>query len=263
MITIGKMSQACQLSVKTLRWYDQTGLLKPVYIDEKTGFRYYSLDQIDRVILIKRYKRFGFSLDEIAELLKADDRILTASLARKRAQLDAQILELQQISAEMGKLLKKGTRRNEMSEEIMIVETTEMPVYGLRQQMAVKDFGTAFGTIFEQVAKDHLQPAGPTGARYYDEEFDRDSSDIEVFIPLAGKEGANDTVGGSLCAKLTHKGGYSTLDESYARLVKWIEENGYQMTGAPYELYVKTGYENPNPATWETDIYFPVEKKQG
>lgn len=48
-----------------------------------------------------------------------------------------------------------------------------------------------------------------------------------------------------------------------ATLVKWIEENGYQTTGAPYELYVKTGYENPNPATWETDIYFPVEKKQG
>ena len=64
------------------------------------------------------------------------------------------------------------------------------------------------------------------------------------------------------CAKLTHKGGYSMLDESYARLVKWIEENGYQTTGAPYELYVKNGYENPNPATWETDIYFPVEKKQ-
>ncbi|WP_354669772.1 MerR family DNA-binding transcriptional regulator, partial [Faecalibaculum rodentium] len=29
------MSQACQLSVKTLRWYDQMGLLKPVHIDEK------------------------------------------------------------------------------------------------------------------------------------------------------------------------------------------------------------------------------------
>lgn len=263
MITIGKMSQACQLSVKTLRWYDQTGLLKPVHIDEKTGFRYYSLDQIDRVILIKRYKRFGFSLEEIASLLEAEEDSLTDSLFQKRRELDAQILELQQISAEMGKFLKKETEKNKMSEEITIVETTEMPVYGLRQHMAVKDFGTAFGTIFEQVAKDHLQPAGPTGARYYDEEFDREDSDIEVFIPLATKEGANASVGGMTCAKLTHNGGYSTLDESYARLVKWIEENGYQTTGAPYELYVKTGYENPNPATWETDIYFPVEKKQG
>ena len=263
MITIGKMSQACQLSVKTLRWYDQTGLLKPVHIDEKTGFRYYSLDQIDRVILIKRYKRFGFSLEEIASLLEAEEDSLTASLFQKRRELEAQILELQQISAEMGKFLKKATEKNKMSEEIRIVETSEMPVYGLRQHMAVKDFGTAFGTIFEQVAKDHLQPAGPTGARYYDEEFDREDSDIEVFIPLATKEGANASVGGMTCAKLTHNGGYSTLDESYARLVKWIEENGYQTTGAPYELYVKTGYENPNPATWETDIYFPVGKKQG
>ena len=114
MITIGKMSQACQLSVKTLRWYDQTGLLKPVHIDEKTGFRYYSLDQIDRVILIKRYKRFGFSLEEIASLLEADEDRLTASLSRKRAELEAQILELQQISAEMGNCLKKEIGRNEM-----------------------------------------------------------------------------------------------------------------------------------------------------
>ncbi len=263
MITIGKMSQACQLSVKTLRWYDQMGLLKPVHIDEKTGFRYYSLDQIDRVILIKRYKRFGFSLEEITGLLEADEDRLRASLSRKKAELEAQILELQQISAEMGKCLKKEMGRNEMSEEIRIVETTEMPVFGLRQQMAVKDFGTAFGKLFEQVKKDHLQPAGPTGARYYDEEFDHDDSDVEVFIPLATKEGANASVGGMTCAKLTHKGGYSALDESYARLVKWIEENGYRTTGAPYELYVKTGYENPNPETWETDIYFPVTKKQG
>ena len=222
MITIRKMSQACQLSVKTLRWYDQTGLLKPVHIDEKTGFRYYSLDQIDRVILIKRYKRFGFSLEEIASLLEADEDRLTASLSRKRAELEAQILELQQISAEMGNCLKKEIGRNEMSEEIRIVETTEIPIYGLRRQMAVKDFGTAFGKLFEQVTKDHLQPAGPTGARYYDEEFDHDDSDIEVFIPLATKKGANASVGGMTCAKLTHKGGYSMLDESYARLVKWI-----------------------------------------
>ena len=200
---------------------------------------------------------------EITGLLEADEDRLRASLSRKKAELEAQILELQQISAEMGKCLKKEMGRNEMSEEIRIVETTEMPVFALRQHMAVKDFGTAFGKLFEKVTKDHLQPAGPTGARYYDEEFDRDDSDVEVFIPLATKKGANASVGGMTCAKLTHKGGYSTLDESYAMLVKWIEENGYRTTGAPYELYVKTGYENPNPEPWETDIYFPVTKQQG
>lgn len=69
MIPIGKFSRTCQVSVKTLRLYDQLGLLKPAYIDESNSYRYYEPDQLDTMIAIQRYKRFGFSLDEIKTML--------------------------------------------------------------------------------------------------------------------------------------------------------------------------------------------------
>ena len=62
---IGEFAQFCGLSVKTLRYYDEIGLLKPVKVDEFTGYRYYSEKQLDDVELIKMFKSCSFSLDEI------------------------------------------------------------------------------------------------------------------------------------------------------------------------------------------------------
>jgi DNA-binding transcriptional MerR regulator len=64
---IGEFAQFCGLSVKTLRYYDEIGLLKPVKVDEFTGYRYYSASQLDDVELIKMFKSCSFSLDEIVE----------------------------------------------------------------------------------------------------------------------------------------------------------------------------------------------------
>ena len=40
----------------------------------------------------------------------------------------------------------------------------------------------------------------------------------------------------------------------------WIQENGYEWTGAPYEIYAKTARDALPPSEWETEIYFPVKK---
>jgi len=45
MFKIGDFSRISQVSVKTLRYYDEIGLLKPAHVDRFTGYRYYSVDQ--------------------------------------------------------------------------------------------------------------------------------------------------------------------------------------------------------------------------
>ena len=42
MLSIGEFSKICKVTVKTLRYYDRIGLLKPVHVDDMTGYRYYS-----------------------------------------------------------------------------------------------------------------------------------------------------------------------------------------------------------------------------
>jgi DNA-binding transcriptional MerR regulator len=46
MLKIGNFSKLACITVKTLRHYDRLGLLKPVWIDRYTGYRYYNLDQL-------------------------------------------------------------------------------------------------------------------------------------------------------------------------------------------------------------------------
>lgn len=73
MLTIGQMSKACSVTVKTLHHYDKIGLFKPEYTDEFTGYRYYTEQQIKVMLLIDRYKRYGFSLSEIQKLLETEE----------------------------------------------------------------------------------------------------------------------------------------------------------------------------------------------
>ena len=67
-LKIGEFSQMMQVTVKTLRHYEQKGLLLPDEVDEWTGYRYYSLDQMQKLQSIRDLQRLGFSLDEIKDL---------------------------------------------------------------------------------------------------------------------------------------------------------------------------------------------------
>ena len=69
MLKIGDFSKVGRVSVKTLRYYDDLGLLRPVQIDPYTGYRYYSLEQLPRLYRILAYKDLGFSLEQIGQLL--------------------------------------------------------------------------------------------------------------------------------------------------------------------------------------------------
>lgn len=57
-----------QVSVKTVHYYEQRGLLAPEEVDEWTGYRYYSIEQMQKLKDIRDLQRLGFSLDEIKDL---------------------------------------------------------------------------------------------------------------------------------------------------------------------------------------------------
>lgn len=64
-----------------------------------------------------------------------------------------------------------------------------------------------------------------------------------------------------LCAVTLHKGAYSSLSDAYSALTAWIGENGYEWDGAPYDIYTKSYLHNLALQDWETEVCFPVRKK--
>jgi DNA-binding transcriptional MerR regulator len=66
---IGDFSKLSRVTVKTLRYYDEVGLLRPVEVDPFTGYRYYALDQLPRLHRILALKDLGFALEQISQII--------------------------------------------------------------------------------------------------------------------------------------------------------------------------------------------------
>lgn len=91
MYKIGEFSTLNHITIKTLRYYDEIGLLKPSIVDKYTGYRYYSNNQINDINNIKYYKELGLSLEEIKDLLNNNNKNV---LNNKKNDITKQIIEL-------------------------------------------------------------------------------------------------------------------------------------------------------------------------
>ena len=81
---IGEFAKVCGTGISVLRYYDKQNLLKPVYIDKFTGYRYYSREQIPIFFRITALKQAGFTLEDIRHINSGTDENLL--LQKKKSQ---------------------------------------------------------------------------------------------------------------------------------------------------------------------------------
>ena len=75
LLTIGEISKRTGCSIKSLRYYDSIGLLKPVYVDPHTNYRYYNFEQTRMVDLIQICVHLSIPLKEVKDLVFKDNNI--------------------------------------------------------------------------------------------------------------------------------------------------------------------------------------------
>src|SRR5258708_15566586 len=118
-LKIGEFARVGQVSIATLRYYDQYGLLKPNALDPDTGYRYYSLDQLPRLNRILALKELDFPLEQIARLLEED-----LSLEQLRGMFTLKQAQTQQlINTEQARLTRLAARIRQIEQE------GKMPTY--------------------------------------------------------------------------------------------------------------------------------------
>ncbi|BCI51664.1 MerR family transcriptional regulator [Mycolicibacterium litorale] len=79
-LQIGEVSARTELSIKTIRHYDDVGLVTPS-ARSAGGFRLYTADDVERLLTIRRMKPLGFTLDEMRDLLAALDTLAGSDAA--------------------------------------------------------------------------------------------------------------------------------------------------------------------------------------
>jgi DNA-binding transcriptional MerR regulator len=107
LLPIGRFARLAGLSVGALRHYDELDLLRPAEVDRFSAYRRYRRDQLDTARAIARLRNLELPLDEIREVLAADDPAERACrLARHRARIEARTYRLQRVLHHVTQLSK-------------------------------------------------------------------------------------------------------------------------------------------------------------
>ncbi|MCX7710539.1 MAG: MerR family transcriptional regulator [Clostridia bacterium] len=278
--TVGQISNMCNIPIKTLRYYDEIGLLPPEYIDEQNNYRYYSKKQILQLSIIKHFKTSGFSLEDIRALIKREDlamlekkledklqqtvrKIQELEYQRKKIETDIQYLKM---GKEFSEYWDNGIElRDKFGIEIKEIPKVRVLYTRYRCPSNPGSYIKRYSELGALLEKYKLHRAGPLMAIFYDHYtvFDYDNADVEVCVPVAGDLSQCPNIreyGGFLGVTMLHKGEYSKMTESYGAAMNWIDRNGYEFMVPATEKYIidptSTGLEE----NYVTEIILPVKK---
>ena len=104
MYKIGELSKIVDIPIKTLRYYDEVGILPPAHIDQFTGYRYYDDESILNIEMIKSLKSVNFTLQEIKEyMINKDDKLFL----NKQDEIKKEIRFLEERYRKLSIMIKK------------------------------------------------------------------------------------------------------------------------------------------------------------
>jgi DNA-binding transcriptional MerR regulator len=270
---IGEFSRLSLVSVKALRYYDELGLLKPARVDEWTGYRYYSTNQLARLNRVLVLKDMGLSLEQIALLLDNEptpDQI-RGMLRLKQAEISQQLIEgqarLQRIEAWLQAFEKEAIMP---AYDVILKSVAPLRVASIRGVApSMEQIGPTLDRLFDQVvgyiSQHGATPVGPGITLYHTVGSSETDISVEACMPFNGSLNNGEQVKVSelpaveTMASVIHHGPFSTLSQAYSAILSWIEANGYRVSGPNRELNLE--YERGgDQSKYVSEIQFPVEK---
>jgi DNA-binding transcriptional MerR regulator len=277
MFKIGEFSKIAQVSGRLLRYYDEIGLLKPQHIDQWTGYRYYTADQLPRLNRILALKELGLSLDQIQQLLDQEigtDEIRQLYLERK-AQLEqslrAELVRLQQVQLRLDQL---DRHEGNWMPDVVIKRVSAQPMLAYREaKMTVERLFQLFETLSQNLSERTADKSryGSLLTILYSDLFTPEAEmDLEIGFLLHYKQvkplriadnvtlTVRDLPAVEQMATIVHRG----LDDhpiTYNALGRWLEQHHYRIVGPGRELLLENYYP-AQPEKCITEIQFPVER---
>ncbi len=271
MIKIGDFARLSQVSVVTLRYYDETDLLKPVKVDPLTGYRFYSADQLPRLNRILALKDLGFSLDQIRLMLAEG-----LTLEQLRGMLTAQRGEVQQrLRDEQQRLVRIEARLRQIELEdkmpnydVVIKMVPAMLVAARRVIIPTNDqvpeyLQPAYKEVYDYLRRQGVRDDGLCMALWHSPADVYANEDAEAMVVVDRLLPGTETVKvyelpSTLVAAVVHHGDFEEFTQGHAALLEWIDANGYRLAGPYRELYIK--HDKRNLSDTITEIQHPVEK---
>ncbi len=299
MLTIGQFAQIGQVTIKLLRYYDRIGLLKPVSINEETGYRYYVIEQLGVINRIMALKNLGLSLKEISNLMQDD-----VSLAEMRGMLKLKQAELRQHIEQTQLQLNEVETRLSLLEgdpayvEVDVAFKSIAPQNVLSVRVPIQD-GDDIDPLFERlkasIRKTKVQVGTPIGIYHpypnplcasqplltrvdgstvhFHELPGEGLADIEAAYTLHDEPPTSTLTLSSghrinarqlpkidLAATIVFNGSFRERGHVYHAFAQQAEQGGYRLNGAIREVYLRVVNGNPYDPENMVEIQFPIER---
>lgn len=258
---IGDFARLGQVSVRMLRHYDQMGLLSPASVDQWTGYRSYSPEQLSVLNRIVALKDLGLSLEQVGHVVanRVSIEELRGMLRLCRAKVEEEMRVAGSRLAAVESRLRMIEREDDMSADYVLkhVDGVRLAAYTgtLDPETMAQHIGPMFDRGVEALAAVNASPATPI-ATYQESEG---GMDVVVGFAHTGEapEGMEIVeVCGGMAVCGVHLGSMERIEESWQGLHSWLVENGHEFAGPCRELYVRSDSEDQ--ADWVTELQQPV-----
>ncbi|WP_150271336.1 MerR family transcriptional regulator [Paenibacillus tepidiphilus] len=269
MFMIGEISRLFQIDIRTLRYYDEIQLFTPALVDEQTGYRYYAIEQFERLNTILYLKALNIPLKEIKRFIdnRSIDDVL-ALLKEQQSRTEEKIRELEQIHKKIHQRIHQ-IEAVSSAEELGKIREVQLPdrmIIVLKQRIHSSDNLEMWIRMLEN--NNRLKSSvflGQVGlmislSSLRERKFDEYDA-IFLFMEPGGDDGA-DTAAQLLprhkYLTVRFAGTHADAAPHYDTLLKYVREQDYTLAGDALEItYIDYGL-TQDPSKFVTEIQLPV-----
>lgn len=265
---IGELSKVFNISTDTLRHYDKIGLFKPDY-DQDNRYRYYSVEKFFTLSRILFLKNLGISLEEIKNYFNNQntDHLLML-LKNEEAEIEDQINRLMNLKKKITSKIDLIEGVDKYIDEIRVERLPErwgvfIDIENIEDEYEIKNSFKKHeaylkmsswlieGQIYTSITKKDMLAQRFERFNYFIEILSREDSSNTQLIILPEKE----------YACVVFSGPYSMIAEYYTMLIKWIEDNGYEIAGDSIEKNIVDYGFSDSEEEYISEIQIPIIKK--
>lgn len=273
MLLIGEVSKISQVSLRMLRYYDKNNIFKPKVINEENGYRYYTAEQLDDLYRIVELRDLGFSVAEIGELIKQDNKkAYLMAVEKKQIELEKEVQEIQSKLKRLSALKADVEMVNDKSSHpditIVMKKLSDKDVISYRKTVANYFCEEQMWNELSQL----LLPLGFEDSNecfslYHDTDYREEDVDIELCVVL-DKPIENipkglvhrQVMGCENAVSILVKGPYENISAAYREFAYWLEKHPeFKMSGPNRQICHVSPLETDNPEEYVTELLIPLE----
>ncbi|MCT4592963.1 MAG: MerR family transcriptional regulator [Anaeromicrobium sp.] len=267
--SIGEMSKLHNTSIKTLRYYDEIGLFKPIEVNKNNGYRYYSVEQFEKLNTINYLKFLGIPLKEIKTYLETRNIDYFLELLKKEKDItEDKIKQLMVIKSRFENRIEEIERAQRIKEldVVKIKKIKERKILSLKENIHTKlKLEICLRNLVNRAKIGSAIMIGRVGLTVSIENIRKHKFNEYNSIFILLEENMDNELVKTLkegeYASIYYRGCDHRESEKYFKIIiTYLEKNNYKITGDAVERVIIDQYISKCREDYLTEIQIPVKK---